>query len=148
MNEIAKKFFALSEGVKKKVHISMAEPSLNNWKSFVENGEVPLSYRESVVGTVQVVDPELPERALEAIKSQSSGEKIAKDYQEPICSMQDEDWVFNDDAQMAYYAIYNTFSKYVEHKEIDDWVIVNQALSSLGQGADIFTPLKQAVEQC
>ncbi len=148
MNEIAEKFFALSEEDKKKVHISMADLALRSWKAFVENGDVPQSYRESVVGTHQEFDVVLPDRALEVLKAGSNAAQVLIDYQEPICAMQDEDLVLGDDAEMAYYAIYNTIMKYVAGKQVDDWLIVNQALSSLGDGADIFTPLRQAIDHC
>lgn len=148
MNPIAEKFFSLNEDGKKRAHLFMAELALKSWESSLAQGKVPMSYRETVTGTTQAIDPDLPKRALDSLKSETNSLEVAKDYLEPICALQDDDWIFNDDAQMAYYAIYNTYRKYIEGEEIDDWVIVNQALSSLGEGADIFTPLKEAVEQC
>ena len=44
--------------------------------------------------------------------------------------MQDEDLTFPDHIAFAYYAIYNLFKKYIGEKTIDDWLIVNQALST------------------
>ena len=126
----------------------MAEIALTSWNSHVASGSVPSSYQESVSGTIQSVDMALPARALEAVKSSSSIENVEQDYREPICALQDDDWALNDDAEMAYYAIYNTFRKYSEGQAIDDWLIINQALSSLGEGADIFKPLREAVERC
>ena len=40
------------------------------------------------------------------------------------------DLEFPDPVEYAYYAIYNLFRKYVQGRELDDWLIVNQALSS------------------
>ena len=145
MNDIAEEFFALGKEDKKKVHIAMAELSLISWNELLVKGDIPLSYRETVAGTIQSVDANLPKNALDAVIGELSGEGILQEYVEPICALQDDDWDFNDDGEMAYYAIYNTFCKYVLLQEVDDWLIVNQALSSLGEGADIFTPLKHAV---
>jgi hypothetical protein len=34
------------------------------------------------------------------------------------------------DMVLAYYANYNTFNKYIRNEDVDDWLIVNQALSA------------------
>jgi len=145
MHPIAERFFALNDEQKRLVHISMASIALTSWRRHVSSESVPLKYQETVAGTFQVVDVELPAEALEAVIS-GVRSNIAKRYLEPICAMQDDDWEFNDDAEMAYYAIYNTYRKYIEGKEIDNWLIVNQSLSSLGKDADIMSPLKLAVD--
>ncbi len=44
--------------------------------------------------------------------------------------MQDDDLTFPGPVTFAYYALYNLFKKYAGHEEVDDWLIVNQALSS------------------
>lgn len=44
--------------------------------------------------------------------------------------MQDDDLTFPDPIEFAYYALYNLFSRYTQQEPIDDWLIVNQALSS------------------
>ena len=62
---------------------------------------------------------------------------IQKKYREPICALQDDDWVLPEEASYAYYAIYNFFQKYALGKPIDDWLIVNQALSSLGSASGL-----------
>ena len=55
---------------------------------------------------------------------------IEHNYSEPIAAMQDEDLKFPESIMFAYYSIYNLFRKYVCNDNIDDWLIVSQALSS------------------
>ncbi len=49
--------------------------------------------------------------------------------------MQDHDLEFPKIIEFAYYSIYNLFCKYVKGRAIDDWIIVNQAISSEGDQA-------------
>ena len=44
--------------------------------------------------------------------------------------MQDADLEFPQEIQHAYYALYNLFRKHAIKEDVDDWLIVNQALSS------------------
>ena len=144
MHPIAEKFFALDSEGKKNVHISMAKLALESWNKHLAAGNVPLEYQETVTGTHQKVDSSLPADAITAVISNNAA-YISERYREPLCAMQDDDWEFNEDAEYAYCAINNTYKKYIEGNEIDDWLIVNQALSSLGEGEDIFSPLEQAL---
>lgn len=56
--------------------------------------------------------------------------KVAERYREPIASMQDSDFEFPENVMYAYYALFNLFNKYVQKEAVDDWIIVNQALSA------------------
>ena len=49
---------------------------------------------------------------------------------EPMIAMREEYLTFPENITFAYYAIYNLFKKYVLKEDVDDWMIVNQALSS------------------
>ena len=44
--------------------------------------------------------------------------------------MQDDDLVFPENITNAYYAVYNLFKKYGQDEDVDDWLIVDQALAS------------------
>ena len=45
-------------------------------------------------------------------------------------ALQDENLVFPEPVAFAYYAIYNLFRKYAAQADVDDWLIVNQALAA------------------
>ncbi len=59
--------------------------------------------------------------------------------------MQDDDLEFPDDIELAYYSIYNLFRRYVLADSIDDWLIVNQALSAHGESADVAAILESTM---
>ena len=89
-----------------------------------------ISYRESVAGTHQNVDVQLPEDAFASAKAGGDLAKFEMRYREPITAMQDCDLTFPDHIEFAYYSLYNLFLRYALGEQIDDWLIVNQALSS------------------
>jgi hypothetical protein len=134
MHPTAQKFFDMSSSQRRQVHLYLASIALKQLKKFEADGIIPRFYTETVCGTCQEVDMNLPSEALECIIEKTDPNQIAEWYLEPICALQDEDWPLPDAAQFAYYAIYNTFKKYALGKETDDWLIVNQALSSFGEG--------------
>jgi hypothetical protein len=90
-----------------------------------------MRYVEGVAGTRQTVDPTLPQDALEAVRTGSDLRDVARRYGEPIAALQDEDWRPPEPILFAYYSIYNLFEKYDQARDIDDWLIPNQALASL-----------------
>jgi hypothetical protein len=87
-------------------------------------------YVESVVGTQQEVDRQLPADAYEAATQGVDWQNIRRRYLEPISALQDDDLKFPEHVELAYYAIYNLFRKYALREDCDDWLIVSQALSS------------------
>jgi len=89
-----------------------------------------ISYLETVVGTTQKVDSDLPRDAFECAKQGRDLFNVRERYVEPIVAMQDFDLEFPDPIEFAYYAIYNLFRKYTGTEDVDDWLIVNQAASS------------------
>lgn len=136
MSPLAQQFFAMPQEQKRRVHLYFADIALRQWKGFVASGLVPLSYQETVAGTIQEVDQDLPFDALVCVTKCEHPTSISERYSEPICALQDDDWPLPDDAQFAYYAIFNTFKKYALNEAIDDWLIVNQSLSSLGDSSN------------
>lgn len=135
MHPIAQKFFNMSPPQKKQVHLALAAIALKQWQEFAAAGSIPRKYTETVCGTRQEVDLGLPSDALSCVLEGTDHTQISERYLEPITALQDDDWSLPDDPQYAFYAIYNTFRKYAVGKEIDDWLIVNQALSSFGENS-------------
>jgi hypothetical protein len=92
------------------------------------------------------VDKQLPSDALAAARQARCSEEIAFRYREPIVAWQDEDLVFPENISFAYFAIYNLFNKYAQQAVIDDWLIVNQALSSEDESDAWDALLKSAIQ--
>jgi len=111
------------------VHEILCEHALAQWREFCQSNR-PISYVESVCGTHQTVDTELPDDALRSVRENKDVAGVDGRYSEPIVAMQDDDLSFPKSITFAYYAIYNAFKKYVQHENVDDWLIVNQALSA------------------
>ena len=128
MNDTIREFQALSASKKKKLQLIACEYSLVVWNEFWPS--VDLSYTDSVVGVIHEVDTKLPLEAYHAVKLDDYNQSISNRYREPITAMQDTDLEFPFRIQFAYYSIYNLYQKYGDKREIDDWLIINQALSS------------------
>lgn len=126
---LADRFFALNARQRRVVHFFLCEHALEKWKAYVNTPQT-IEYVESVVGTLQVVDKHLPMDAFSAAQTGTDSQHVSQRYSEPLAALQDEDLVFPGPVEFAYYAIYNLFQKYAEQKNIDDWLIVNQAISS------------------
>lgn len=54
---------------------------------------------------------------------------------------------FPDPLEFAYYAVYNFFRKYALNEEVDDWLIVNQAVSSEEDETKWERALPRAIEE-
>ena len=70
---------------------------------------------------------------LDALQSAHDGRDEADvdaRYGEPITALHDDDLNLPESVRYAYYAIYNAFNKYARKENVDDWLIVNQALAS------------------
>jgi len=128
MDNTIREFRALSPSKKKKLQLIACEYSLVVWNEFWPS--VDLSYTDSVVGMNHEVDTELPLEAYYAVKLDDYSQSISNRYREPITAMQDWDLEFPPRIEFAYYSIYNLYQKYGDKREIDDWLIINQALSS------------------
>ena len=129
MQTLANQFLALSPEQRKAAQVLLAEHALTKWIAHVSS-KGHMQYREMVAGTTQVVDKSLPEDALESVRIGRDSGNVRERYKEPITAIRDEDFQLPDPIEFAYYAIYNLFEKYVAQKPVDDWVIVNQAISS------------------
>jgi hypothetical protein len=91
------------------------------------------------------VDIALPADAFRSVMEGKDTCNVQARYGEPICAMQDDDLEFPDDIELAYYSIYNLFRRYVLADSIDDWLIVNQALSAHGESADVAAILESTM---
>jgi len=129
MQELYDKFISLDAEAKKKAHIKACSYSLAAWDAFVQQGK-KLSYRDSVVMMKHQIEETLPNDALQAIINSAPREEISDKYLEPIAALQDMDWEPPEHIEYAYYSIYNVYRKYGEDADIDDWLIINQCLSS------------------
>ncbi len=107
----------------------LCKHALEKWNLYA-TAQKKIEYVETVVGTRQEVDKQLPSDSLVSTKQGLDSLNVANRYQEPIAALQDEDLTFPEYITFAYYAIYNLFKKYAEKRVVDDWLIVNQALSS------------------
>ncbi|MGS2806479.1 hypothetical protein [Nocardia sp. MW-W600-9] len=122
-------FFQLGADSRRLVHLSLCDDALLTWNGYVRGKPAALRYRDSVVGMWHHVDVELPADALRAARAGVDRADIGGRYLEPIVAMQDDDLAFPDSVELAYYAIYNCFRKYVRGDVVADWLIVSQALS-------------------
>ena len=129
MNIPFHKFEELDAQAKKKAHIKACEYSLLAWEAFVQKGK-NLSYRDSIVLMKHHINKCLPSNALKAVKNNTPNIEINELYLEPITALQDMDWEPPENIEYAYYSIYNLYKKYCEDEDIDDWLIINQCLSS------------------
>ncbi|WP_163932753.1 hypothetical protein [Paraferrimonas sp. SM1919] len=129
MRELYDKFISLDAEAKKKAHIKACGYSLAAWDSFVQKGK-GLSYRDSVVLMKHHIDQSLPSGALQAVIDGEAKKEISEKYLEPIAALQDMDWEPPEHIEYAFYSIYNLYRKYCEASDIDDWLIINQCLSS------------------
>lgn len=134
MHEAAELFLALDGDKKRAACVRLCELALRVWDTNFPDGS-HVVYQESVAGSIQVLDRSLPSEALAAIRAGVDEANISQRYLEPLAAMQDDDLVLPEAAQFAYYAIYNTFQRYVRRRTLDEWVIVNHALASMGPSA-------------
>ncbi len=143
---LGKEFLNLNSERKRVVHFELCRNSLLLLeKFFAKRGKI--EYRESVCGTHQIVDKKLPSEAFQSALSSEKTEEINRKYLEPIAAMQDDDLIFPEEIEFAYYSIYNLFRKYALKVEIDDWLIVNQAISAESDEEKWEALLKNAIEK-
>lgn len=147
-------FLALSRAEQRRVHVYCCERAVAVWENAYQRGEIPHSYMETVVGTEQHVEPDLPRHvytylslyALDTLDNLADSvdpihteriKQLQKRYWEPLTALQDDDLQLSDRAEFAYYAVYNTFRYYTEprfQQQPDPkhaWLIVEQTLSAL-----------------
>ncbi|POA31881.1 MULTISPECIES: hypothetical protein [Pseudomonas] len=132
MHPVAKKYSELNPEKQKKVQIDLCKKAYKLWLNYTSNNGIT-EYRETIAGTVQKIDFSLPYDAIEAVIHGKDELNINERYLEPAAALQDEDLKFSADMEMAYYSIYNLYQYHITGKLGDSWVIVNQALSALGE---------------
>jgi methyl coenzyme M reductase beta subunit len=71
--------------------------------------------------------------AFNAVLSGLNNEDLDTLYREPVVALQDDDIRLPDKAEFAYYSIRNLFVVHILRKPTDPWLIVNQALSAIGE---------------
>ena len=126
------RFLALSAHRRRVVHDCLVEQALARWNAYIgSQGEI--RYRETVAGTEQIVDASLPEDAVRAVRTGEGADSVDSRYGEPSTALQDDDLSFPEPVEFAYYAILNYFRKYALRRDVDDWLIVNQAISSVDE---------------
>jgi hypothetical protein len=139
-------FLALPSHQRRVVHELLVEHALAVWKAYADR-EGRDRYRETVVGTEQIVDKSLPADALAATRSGQGVAAVDKRYGEPRAALQDGDLTFPERVEFAYYAVYNFFRKYALQDEVDDWLLVNQSASSEGDERKWEGLLTKAIEK-
>jgi coproporphyrinogen III oxidase-like Fe-S oxidoreductase len=130
MHPSAQRFFNMHAEDQKKVQIRLCQHALEVWESLVPKD---LTYRESVLGIRQSFNAKLPRMAFNAVLSGLDNENLDTLYREPLVALQDDDIRLPDKAEFAYYSIRNLFVAHVIRRSTDPWLIVNQALSSIGE---------------
>ena len=131
MDSSASTFLAMSANQQRVVHLRLLERAVSVWEEHYPPNSCP-TYQETVTGTIQELDVGLPREALTAIHKLCDLANIAGRYREPIVALQDDDLELPDPVEFAYYAVYNAFRLHVLGRDIDPWLVVNQALSAVG----------------
>jgi hypothetical protein len=129
MDDLRAAFLNLNHLRKRQAHLLLCHYAHDIWEAYASQ-QTTFDYVDSVVGLHHSVDITLPGDALASVQSHSDHAAVAQRYQEPIVALQDDDLVFPAHIEFAYYAIYNLYQKYIQGAAIDDWLIVNQALSA------------------
>jgi hypothetical protein len=111
------------------VQLALCRHALGVWEAYL-GGYGPVEYVDSVVGLHHSIDSALPRDALASVEVGVDRAGVGQRYLEPIAALQDDDLELPDHVELAYYAIYNLYRSAVEGAAIDDWLIVNQALSA------------------
>jgi hypothetical protein len=138
-------FLELDQRGRRQVQLRLCQHALNIWEAYAQQ-HGPFEYIDSVVGMHHQVEVGLPREALDGVLSGADQANIAYRYQEPIVALQDDDLAFPAHIMFAYYAIYNLYRKERESALIDDWLIVNQALSAEQDASRWRALLAEAVE--
>ena len=141
MHPAAQRYFDMDLDNQKKVQILLCQHALDAWEGLVPAN---LGYRESVAGSAQVFDAQLPRRAFNAVLSGLDDQDLEALYQEPLAALQDDDIQLSRNAEFAYYSVRNLFVAHVLRRATDPWLVINQALSAIGEDQAIIA-LEDAV---
>lgn len=138
-------FEALDKPRQRTVQLALCRHALSVWEAYIQR-EGPIEYVDSVVGMYHCVDSVLPRDALASVEAGVERAGVARRYLEPIAALQDDDLELPGHIELAYYAIYNLYRSAVEGAAIDEWLIVNQALSAEEEPALWRTLLADALQ--
>ena len=138
------RFDLLPVNHRREVHLNLCTKALDVWLTYCDASD-SLVYNESVCGTTQTVDRALPGAALLSVIANEDLDGVAARYLEPLTAIQEDDFSLPREVEFAYLAIHNLYARYVLGKPIDDWLIVNQSLTALGQEADVVAVLDAIV---
>ena len=142
---LKEQFLLLPPAEKRRVHFALCAKALAVWLSYASQKKKS-RYVDGVVGLSHKVDMALPSDAFNAAQEGRDAAGVAERYAEPITAMQDDDLEFPRNIEFAYYSIYNLFCKYVTRDDIDDWIIVNQAISSEPDEPKMFSILSETLK--
>ena len=149
---LRERFLELPDDARKQVHQYLCAQALEGWQKYTDEFK-RITYNDSVVGMFHVVDLQLPADAFNAAflppatNHQTAIAEIDYRYQEPMTALQTWDLEFPDNIQLGYYSIYNAFRKYARAEPMDDWLIVNQALSVATNERNWNRTLEAAIQQ-
>ena len=122
-------FQKLAADEKRMAHIILCEFALDKWNEYVSaNGEI--RYIETVCGTERIIEKSLPADAIGSVKMKREDPRIEERLREPITAIRDGDLELPETMKFALHSFYNLYRKYMRGDDIDDWLIVNQALSA------------------
>lgn len=121
-------FFALSAERRRGVHFALCQHALQIWQRALADQQI--TYHDSVVGLKHTLDQALPAEAYQAALAGQAQASLDKRYLEPLVALQDEDLELPGPLSYAFYALYHLYQKYAKGAEVDDWLIVNQALAA------------------
>jgi hypothetical protein len=133
LSELHARFLELCADARRRVHARLCARAVAAWQRY-SAAEGQLTYIDSVIGMFHVVDARLPADAWVFVFGRpraGSLEDIEYRYREPTVALQDGDLELPDPIYYGYHAVYNAFLVYAMGRPIDDWLIVNQALSVL-----------------
>ncbi len=139
-------FLLCSEEQKREIHFKLCEAALEVWLGyFLQSG--PKEYFESVAGTKQSVDPEVLSEALAAARTGKHDNSIRERLGEIRVALYDGDLKLPEKIEFAFICIDKLTAKYVTGENLDDWLIVELALSALPDD-DISKIYEQVVSSC
>ncbi|MFJ9532766.1 hypothetical protein [Herbaspirillum sp. NPDC101396] len=133
MKQLARQFFLLSTEKRRVAFLFLAKRALDSWKMHFPK-DSHLQYRESVTGSTQIVEVDLPLDAIKEIESITFDASVANRYREPIAALQDGDLELPEQVEFAYYGIYNVHQLLRQSVSIKEELILSQLLSALQSG--------------
>lgn len=130
MKHLADQFFSLGSEQKRLAILLLAKRALHSWRNHFPEG-AHLQYQESITGSTQIVELNLPEDAIKEVESSTFDAGVAERFKEPIVALQDMDLELPEQAELAYYGIYNAHRLFKQQANIEEKLVLNQLLSAL-----------------